>query len=115
MQIELVALIVFSISQVGTPGPANMALLATGASFGLRRALPFRCGRRCRKADNNLAAWFWFDANCRELALRFPDNEVYFGCLHYLPCLESCTHAPRSRTWKWASAWFFGRAASPSS
>ena len=44
MQIEFVALIVFSISQVGTPGPANMALLATGASFGLRRALPFVAG-----------------------------------------------------------------------
>jgi threonine/homoserine/homoserine lactone efflux protein len=44
MQIEFVALIVFSISQVGTPGPANMALLATGASFGLRGALPFVAG-----------------------------------------------------------------------
>ncbi|MEM1234896.1 MAG: LysE family transporter [Pseudomonadota bacterium] len=38
------ALIAFAASQVGTPGPANMALLATGARFGLRRALPFVAG-----------------------------------------------------------------------
>ena len=44
MPIELVALIIFSVAQIGTPGPANMALLATGASFGLRRALPFVAG-----------------------------------------------------------------------
>ncbi len=44
MPIELVALIIFSVAQIGTPGPANMALLATGASFGLKRALPFVVG-----------------------------------------------------------------------
>jgi threonine/homoserine/homoserine lactone efflux protein len=44
MPIELVALIIFSVAQIGTPGPANMALLATGASFGFRRALPFVVG-----------------------------------------------------------------------
>ena len=37
-------LIAFAASQIGTPGPANMALLATGARFGLRRALPFVAG-----------------------------------------------------------------------
>jgi len=41
MPVELFALIIFAIAQIGTPGPANMALLATGASFGLWRALPF--------------------------------------------------------------------------
>lgn len=40
----MLALFAFSASQVGTPGPANMALLATGARFGLRRALPFVAG-----------------------------------------------------------------------
>lgn len=44
MQVELLALILFGLSQVGTPGPANMALLATGARYGLRRALPFVAG-----------------------------------------------------------------------
>ncbi|MDG1067582.1 MAG: LysE family translocator, partial [Sulfitobacter sp.] len=36
MSIALVPLAIFAASQVGTPGPANMALLATGARFGFR-------------------------------------------------------------------------------
>lgn len=40
----LFPLIIFAASQVGTPGPANMALLATGARFGFRAALPFVAG-----------------------------------------------------------------------
>lgn len=44
MSIALLPLTVFAASQVGTPGPANMALLATGARFGLRAALPFVAG-----------------------------------------------------------------------
>lgn len=42
--IALLPMIIFFASQVGTPGPANMVLLATGARFGLRRALPFVAG-----------------------------------------------------------------------
>ena len=38
---ELTALLIFAISQIGTPGPANMALMATGAAHGFRPALPF--------------------------------------------------------------------------
>ena len=34
----------FAFSQVATPGPANMAMLATGARFGFRAALPFVAG-----------------------------------------------------------------------
>ncbi len=34
----------FAASQVGTPGPANMAMMATGARFGFRAALPFVAG-----------------------------------------------------------------------
>ncbi|MGR3469167.1 MAG: LysE family translocator [Shimia sp.] len=41
---NLIPMAVFAASQVGTPGPANMALLATGARYGLRRALPFVAG-----------------------------------------------------------------------
>lgn len=44
MGVETVGYIVFAASQVGTPGPANMALMATGARFGLRPALPFVAG-----------------------------------------------------------------------
>ena len=31
-------------SQVATPGPANMAMMATGARFGFKAALPFVVG-----------------------------------------------------------------------
>ena len=34
----------FAFSQVATPGPANMARMATGARFGFRAALPFVVG-----------------------------------------------------------------------
>lgn len=44
MSVALFPLIVFAASQIGTPGPANMALLATGARFGFRAALPFVVG-----------------------------------------------------------------------
>ncbi len=44
MGIETVSFLVFAASQVGTPGPANMALLAVGARFGLRSALAFVAG-----------------------------------------------------------------------
>ena len=44
MSIALLPFLAFAASQVATPGPANMVLLATGARFGLRRALPFVAG-----------------------------------------------------------------------
>lgn len=44
MPVATASFAIFAASQVGTPGPANMALLATGARFGLRRALPFVAG-----------------------------------------------------------------------
>jgi threonine/homoserine/homoserine lactone efflux protein len=44
MGVEVIGFLIFAASQVGTPGPANMALMATGARFGLRPALPFVAG-----------------------------------------------------------------------
>jgi len=44
MSVALGSFLIFATSQVGTPGPANMALLATGAAHGFRRALPFMFG-----------------------------------------------------------------------
>ena len=44
MSVAVTSFAIFAVSQVGTPGPANMALLATGARYGLRRALPFVAG-----------------------------------------------------------------------
>ncbi|MDU8926991.1 LysE family translocator [Alisedimentitalea sp. MJ-SS2] len=44
MAVAVVSFLAFGASQVGTPGPANMALMATGARFGFRAALPFVAG-----------------------------------------------------------------------
>ena len=44
MSVAALSFAVFAASQVGTPGPANMALLATGARIGYRPALPFVAG-----------------------------------------------------------------------
>ena len=44
MGVAAASFLVFAASQVGTPGPANMALLATGARYGFRAALPFVAG-----------------------------------------------------------------------
>jgi threonine/homoserine/homoserine lactone efflux protein len=44
MSIAIIPFAIFAASQIGTPGPANMALLATGARFGFRAALPFVAG-----------------------------------------------------------------------
>ena len=44
MSVAVGSFMIFAASQVGTPGPANMALLATGARYGLIAALPFVAG-----------------------------------------------------------------------
>jgi threonine/homoserine/homoserine lactone efflux protein len=44
MSVALTTFAIFAASQIGTPGPANMALMATGARFGFRAALPFVAG-----------------------------------------------------------------------
>lgn len=44
MSIAVIPLTIFAASQIGTPGPANMVLMATGARFGFRAALPFVAG-----------------------------------------------------------------------
>ena len=44
MSVAIGSFLVFAASQVGTPGPANMALLASGARYGLVAALPFVAG-----------------------------------------------------------------------
>ncbi|WP_298835841.1 LysE family translocator [uncultured Roseobacter sp.] len=44
MSVAVTSFAIFAASQVGTPGPANMALMATGARFGIRAALPFVLG-----------------------------------------------------------------------
>ena len=41
MTVAVLPFLAFAAAQIGTPGPANMALVASGASFGVRRSLPF--------------------------------------------------------------------------
>lgn len=44
MSVAIIHFLAFGASQVGTPGPANMALMATGARFGFAASLPFVAG-----------------------------------------------------------------------
>ena len=44
MSVAVLSFTAFALSQVGTPGPANMAMMATGARYGFRAALPFVAG-----------------------------------------------------------------------
>lgn len=44
MGVAVASFLAFGASQVGSPGPANMALLSVGARFGLRGAWPFVAG-----------------------------------------------------------------------
>ncbi|WP_170437502.1 LysE family translocator [Ruegeria arenilitoris] len=44
MPVATTSFLIFAASQVGTPGPANMVLLGTGARYGFRAALPFVAG-----------------------------------------------------------------------
>lgn len=44
MGIEFISFALFASAMVGTPGPANMVILAASAQFGFRQALPFIVG-----------------------------------------------------------------------
>lgn len=44
MPLELVGFILFAGSMIGTPGPANMVVMASGARFGFRASIPFLAG-----------------------------------------------------------------------
>lgn len=44
MSVDTLGFVVFAAAMVGSPGPANMVLMTTGARFGLRAALPFVAG-----------------------------------------------------------------------
>lgn len=44
MPIEWIGFLIFAASMVGTPGPANMVVMASGARFGAQASLPFLGG-----------------------------------------------------------------------
>lgn len=68
MTVAIPEFAVFAASQVGTPGPANMTLMATGARVGFRPALPFVAGVVLGK---QLIIWP-MGFGLMELALRAP-------------------------------------------
>ncbi|MGB7243843.1 MAG: LysE family translocator [Sulfitobacter sp.] len=77
MSIALTSFAIFAASQIGTPGPANMALMATGARFGFRAALPFVAGVALGK---QLIIWP-IGFGVMELATRVP---FVFEALKYI-------------------------------
>ena len=44
MPIDVIGLVLFAGAMIGTPGPANMVVMASGARFGFWRSLPFLGG-----------------------------------------------------------------------
>lgn len=68
MSVAALSFAVFAVSQVGTPGPANMALMTTGAAHGVRAALPFVAGVALGKQIIIWPVGF----GLMELALRYP-------------------------------------------
>lgn len=52
---DYIALLVFILFMVGTPGPANMVAMTAGANFGFRRSIPFLAGITSGKLILNLA------------------------------------------------------------
>ena len=76
MSISIPLLGAFIAAQVGTPGPANMAVMATGARFGFTAALPFVAGVTVGK---QLLVWP-LGLGLLELAQQAP---VFFAVLKY--------------------------------
>ncbi|MCE8511570.1 LysE family translocator [Ruegeria pomeroyi] len=83
MAVATTSFLLFAATQVGTPGPANMALLATGARYGFRAALPFVAGVALGK---QLVIWP-VGFGLMELAERVP---LLFQALKYLCVAYIC-------------------------
>ena len=83
MSVAVISFLAFGASQVGTPGPANMALLATGARFGFRAALPFVAGAALGK---QLIIWP-IGFGLMELAAQAP---VIFSALKWVSAAYIC-------------------------
>ena len=69
MAVSLGAFAAFAASQIATPGPANMAMLSTGAAYGFHAALPFVAGVVLGK---QLIIWP-IGFGVMQMADRFPD------------------------------------------
>ena len=95
MGIEFTGLLLFAISQVSTPGPANMALMTTGAAFGFKSALPFVFGVVCGK---QFIIW---PIGLGILVL-LDDYPILFDILKWLSCIYICWLAYRVSVLKFA-------------
>lgn len=83
MSVAVGSFAVFAASQVGTPGPANMALMAAGAGYGFRAVLPFVVGVI---AGKQLVIWP-VGFGLMELAVRAP---LIFGALKWASAAYIC-------------------------
>ena len=77
-KISLIAM--FAVSMVGSPGPVNMVLMASGANFGYRRSLPFLTG----SISGFLLVCLATALGLGTLFTRFPVLQVIFLCLSVL-------------------------------
>ena len=89
----------FAVFMVGTPGPANMLLMTSGANFGFWRSLPFVVGVTFGKLFINLllGLGLWQFAFSKSHGVTYPEN-----CLCCLSCVASAAnvrlHDERART-----------------
>ena len=95
--ISLLPMLIFFASQVGTPGPANMALLATGARFGLRRALPFVAGVCCWQTVDHLAHRLWSDGGAERVSIGVYSAEIRICGVYYFSGVEGCESTVKYR------------------
>lgn len=65
---EIIALLIFIIVMVGTPGPANLIMMSAGVNYGFRRSVPFMTGIVIGKLALNVA----MAAGFYDLFLRHP-------------------------------------------
>ncbi|MBL4739872.1 MAG: LysE family translocator [Sneathiella sp.] len=75
MPIETILLVfMFAVSMVGSPGPANMALMAAGAGFGYRKSAPFLLGT----ISGFFLVGIWVAAGLGTLFVLFPPLRLAF-------------------------------------
>ena len=57
---DIIALFIFTLVMVGTPGPANMIMMTAGVSYGFKKSLPFMAGIVLGKLALNVAMGLGF-------------------------------------------------------
>ena len=96
MPVELIALTLFALSQIGTPGPANMALLATGGGIWVATGIALCGGCCCGKTAHHLAFGLWSDATGAISARGLSGHEIYLSRIYRLFGLARGQYAAQS-------------------